>query len=321
MRVQPLERIDASLVHDLDRDLVARERPIIITSVAETGTGALTLHELKTSFGHVKIPVRRSDDELDVFFAQFRRDRGRTMMALGAYIDSIHGEPSSDGRPVYAGNISLLHDPAVKRALVGLLDRLSFPSWMPERSGNEYRLWIGAAGQRSTIHNDPYHNMNVQVVGTKKFIVFSPESHPALYPEFFNSGMWASRIDPLKPDLNRYPAFTQALGFKCELQPGEMLFLPRFWWHYVEATSVCVNINCWLESRASGDKWWHQQPAARQFIAYDSLLESERHRFENLPPDLQDATRVGYVALRDDLLRLANATRSTEQGAGNADAR
>ena len=35
------------------------------------------------------------------------------------------------------------------------------------------------------------------------------------------------------PDLERFPAAARARGLSADLLPGDVLWLPRFWWHFV----------------------------------------------------------------------------------------
>lgn len=35
------------------------------------------------------------------------------------------------------------------------------------------------------------------------------------------------------------------------LQPGDVLFVPNHWWHFVEAVETSLSVNVWLE--APGD--------------------------------------------------------------------
>lgn len=40
-------------------------------------------------------------------------------------------------------------------------------------------------------------------------------------------------VDPLKPDLGKWPLYGKARPIHCSLHPGEMLYLPSMWYHHV----------------------------------------------------------------------------------------
>ena len=31
------------------------------------------------------------------------------------------------------------------------------------------------------------------------------------------------------------------------LSPGEVLYVPRHWWHFVECLEPCISVNTWVE--------------------------------------------------------------------------
>jgi hypothetical protein len=49
-------------------------------------------------------------------------------------------------------------------------------------------------------------------------------------------------VDISNPDFAKYPLFADAIGEECTLEPGEMLFIPVFYWHQV--TSLDNSISC-----------------------------------------------------------------------------
>lgn len=64
-------------------------------------------------------------------------------------------------------------------------------------------------------------------------------------------------LDPLAPDLARYPSYSQAQALHCTVQAGEMLYLPALWFHHVQQSHGCIagkELPCHLgrPSRASG---------------------------------------------------------------------
>jgi hypothetical protein len=42
-----------------------------------------------------------------------------------------------------------------------------------------------------------------------------------------------SKVDPINPDYERFPAMKGATGFETTLLHGETIFIPSLWWHYI----------------------------------------------------------------------------------------
>lgn len=47
--------------------------------------------------------------------------------------------------------------------------------------------------------------------------------------------MVMSPVDITDPDLKRFPRFANAKRLQCVLKPGDVLFMPSFWWHEVQS--------------------------------------------------------------------------------------
>ncbi|KAM9710610.1 HSPB1-associated protein 1 homolog [Menidia menidia] len=124
------------------------------------------------------------------------------------------------------------------------------------RNGRESTLWMGTQGANTPCHMDSYGcNLVLQVQGRKRWHLFPPEDASGLYPTRipYEESSVFSRVDVLRPDLSRFPAFQRANAHLVTLQPGQVLFVPRHWWHYVESVDpVTVSINSWIELEADG---------------------------------------------------------------------
>ena len=127
-------------------------------------------------------------------------------------------------------------------------------------SSSEIMLWIGFEGIMTTFHYDANINFFQQIKGSKQFYLISPKYwdkmhvFPRLHPSDRQSQInfddhidptshrdlvWASKLDP--------DAFL--LG---EVEEGDMLYLPPFWFHEVVtiSKSYSISINIWSHSRA-----------------------------------------------------------------------
>ncbi|XP_077900246.1 HSPB1-associated protein 1 isoform X1 [Ictidomys tridecemlineatus] len=121
----------------------------------------------------------------------------------------------------------------------------------PGRNGQESTLWIGSLGAHTPCHLDSYGcNLVFQVQGRKRWHLFPPEDTPFLYPTRipYEESSVFSKINVVNPDLKRFPQFQKARRHTVTLSPGQVLFVPRHWWHYVESIDpVTVSINSWIE--------------------------------------------------------------------------
>ena len=63
-----------------------------------------------------------------------------------------------------------------------------------------------------------------------------------------------SLVDFRAPDFGRFPRFREAMqrAIVVELEPGDALYLPSFWWHHVESSGVLnVMVNYWWSAPAA----------------------------------------------------------------------
>ncbi|XP_038646006.1 HSPB1-associated protein 1 homolog isoform X2 [Scyliorhinus canicula] len=121
----------------------------------------------------------------------------------------------------------------------------------PGRDGRDSTLWIGSEAANTPCHLDSYGcNLVLQVQGRKRWHLFPPEDTSSLYPTRipYEESSTFSSVNVVNPDLERFPRFHGARRHIVTLHPGEVLFVPRHWWHYVESLDpVTVSVNSWIE--------------------------------------------------------------------------
>nr|XP_009480256.1 PREDICTED: HSPB1-associated protein 1 [Pelecanus crispus] len=121
----------------------------------------------------------------------------------------------------------------------------------PGRSGKESTLWIGSEGANTPCHLDSYGcNLVLQVQGRKRWHLFPPGDASFLYPTRipYEESSIFSKVNVANPDLKRFPKFRNATAHVVTLSPGQVLLVPRHWWHYVESIDpITVSINSWIE--------------------------------------------------------------------------
>lgn len=118
------------------------------------------------------------------------------------------------------------------------------------------RVWFGNAAKVAT-HNDPVENVAVVAAGRRRFTLFPPSAEPDLYMGPHHptpAGARISMVHVTAPDLQRYPRFISALKVaqEAELSPGDAIFIPRDWYHHVEALDrFNVLVNYWWDASSS----------------------------------------------------------------------
>ena len=108
------------------------------------------------------------------------------------------------------------------------------------------QLWIGTQGNVTPLHYDRNHGLLAQFAGRKELILFSHEDTRNLYPHVsYSERAHTSRADLHGLDAKdgkRFPKLRNAQPYHCILQPGELLYMPPFWWHDVTSLDDCISV-------------------------------------------------------------------------------
>jgi hypothetical protein len=163
---------------------------------------------------------------------------------------------------------------------------------MPPLPGIGPRLWLGGAVHTRT-HNDRDHNLACVIAGRRRFVLFPPEQIGNLYVGPLDNPPPLSLVDPEAPDLALFPRYADAVATArvAFLEPGEALFMPRYWWHHVTSLDPY---------NAMVNYWWGGSDAPNDAFLTALLA------FRDLPPGERDYWRemiAAYVfAERGDVL-------------------
>jgi len=117
------------------------------------------------------------------------------------------------------------------------------------KDGSHSTIWIGSSHAFTPLHKDTYGcNLVAQLSGRKSWSLFHPDDTDKLYPvrlPYEESSIF-SAVDIENPDFTKYPKFMDAKGYKVILCPGDVLFVPKHWWHFVRHVEAGISVNMWI---------------------------------------------------------------------------
>jgi hypothetical protein len=120
------------------------------------------------------------------------------------------------------------------------------PAYLSGTTVQNAKLWIGPAGTVSSLHRDLADNLHAQVSGRKRFTLVAPQQSACVYPNSFFDGVPnGCRVDIEHPDYARFPRLRTAETFVAELEPGDVIYIPRGWWHHVRTLELSISVNFW----------------------------------------------------------------------------
>jgi lysine-specific demethylase 8 len=109
-------------------------------------------------------------------------------------------------------------------------------------------LWISRGSLTVGLHFDAAENLNIQIRGRKRFLLYPP-GISGYYPcPMFSQTAHISRVfrDGPQLDRDRFPRFDESKVREVILEEGEILYLPAYWWHQVTSLGdVNINVNTW----------------------------------------------------------------------------
>ena len=240
--VQAIPRIEDAKADDVRRQLQVGRSPAIFGGLADDWEAVRewTPEHLKSRYGQIAVDVCL---HLPTQGAPYEclSQKHRASMLLAEFVEFLQNAP--DGDPCYMAEKPV-------ELFSGAADDLAFERFVPGGQDPSYtRLWLGSMGTRSGLHFDRFDNLLCQVYGRKRVCLASPRQVRFLYP--YLDYIQKSQIDPDRPDLARFPKYARSQTLTGVLQPGDVLYIPRLWWHHICSEGVSISANHWYGRSAS----------------------------------------------------------------------
>merc|ERR1719369_299843 len=232
-----IERVNNLSELDFHNQYFCKAKPVIITDATDGWPARnWTIPDLVDRVGDTQVWIRGKTNKED-----YRVGRAYTIRkdTFANYCSDLLKE-NARARSSYLAVASM------QQAFPDLLQELPLPKYL-----NNYGklhlgpyLWVALKGHYEFCHFDPDDNFLVMIRGRKQVRLFGIDLD-SLYPNPLGSHgkTVQSQVNCDNPDLERFPKFANAQCQFCILEPGEMLFIPAFFWHQVNALDTGISLN------------------------------------------------------------------------------
>eukprot|EP00467_Chlorarachnion_reptans_P021697 CAMPEP_0114535194 /NCGR_PEP_ID=MMETSP0109-20121206/28282_1 /TAXON_ID=29199 /ORGANISM="Chlorarachnion reptans, Strain CCCM449" /LENGTH=1182 /DNA_ID=CAMNT_0001718735 /DNA_START=288 /DNA_END=3832 /DNA_ORIENTATION=- len=105
---------------------------------------------------------------------------------------------------------------------------------LQRRKPHTINIWIGPNETVSPLHVDQKDNLLCQVSGVKYIRLYPPEESLKLYPRKGSMNN-TSQVDLTAIDTLKFPSFARARFTEVLLRAGDVLYIPKGYWHFVKA--------------------------------------------------------------------------------------
>lgn len=244
------------------------EQPVILRNFSPINNWPIfnwSLERIADEFGESssspRINFPRSDDfSVNPFTLVYEEYPAKTEMSVKEFIKRVK-DPETAVSPCYlqpGAESNALLEKMTNGQVAFNFDDIVLPP--PNSEPSTTNLWIGSAGTRAGFHQDDRNNFIVILEGKKLVYLASPYYTSSLYP--FPGIPDKSQVAPENYDPKLFPNMSKVTFLKGVIEKGDILFLPRGWWHTLKAHEPTMMLNYWYGSPLTKDEFK---------LMYDSL--------------------------------------------------
>jgi hypothetical protein len=266
-------RIQYPALNDFYEKHYARNEPAIIVGVPQhhdLNIFRFSPDYLEQALGDLEFPVMANDS------GYFSYERDMTNMKFREFVRLTFREQDTSTKYYFKNSTKALPPGLDDSARIEGLSRFFTKSVLRN-------LWISRGSKTVGLHFDPAENLNIQLQGRKRFMLYPPGTRGYYPSSMFSQTAHISQVFRDGPDYDRerFPAFDPTSGREAILEQGQILYLPPYWWHQVTSLAdVNININTWSLPRVSKQlgNWnqalrGHYQVLSR-FLAFGNITQA-----------------------------------------------
>lgn len=203
-------------------DYFKPQKPVVIERFIEDwpAYSKWNLDYMKSVAGNKEVPLY--DDRPVDYKDGFNEPHAK--MKMSDYVDLLKREPTKFR--IFLWNIL--------REVPALQEDFSYPDFGLKLMKGLPMLFFGGRDSYTFMHYDIdlANIFHFHFEGKKQCILFDQKQNDYLY-KIPHSLITREDIDFSRPDFKKWPALKNAEGWVCELNHGEVLYMPEGYWHYM----------------------------------------------------------------------------------------
>jgi ribosomal protein L16 Arg81 hydroxylase len=192
-------------------------------------------HNFRERFGDIEIEITMDRDQ-DSFYED-NCEKLRKNILLKDFVDKIEDSKNTNNYYLVAKNY-LLSKPEFK----DLKKEFSYPADVLDTTATvdgHVKLWMGPGGTITPLHHDATNILFGQIYGRKHIKLIPYHDIHKLY----NNRRCFSEVDLNCPDFERFPLLKNATILNVIVEPGDFIFFPIGWWHWVKALEPSISLS------------------------------------------------------------------------------
>eukprot|EP00794_Sanderia_malayensis_P007782 gene7782-8627_t len=217
---------------DFYTHFIRKRKPIVFRGVAKRWMAVKYWQDdnyMKEKYGHVIVDV-----EMGKIYKNALNPR--QTMNISHFID------------IYKDQTIYLDSPFPQSELMNDLE-VPFFMQCPELSPNftSAHLLFSSGNTSSCFHHDGYENLLTMVSGIKVITLVNYTYMKEVYADHIDAFPGLSPISPEGVDFEKWPLFKDVPFHKIVLKPGDIVYIPKNWWHHVRSfNSPNIAVTIWF---------------------------------------------------------------------------
>lgn len=243
MRLKPVDSISGIASKDFVSEYLNKSQPVIIKDFVKTDSPCWS----KWSYDYFK---QIAGDEMINIYGKEEEGQQHAAsppvgrMTFGEYLDKISQEPTE--LRLFLFNLMKLR-PELKKDVV-----FNDVTGGKVLQGLPY-MFFGGEGSSTRNHFDidMSHVFITQFQGKKRIWLFPNDQSDLMYKLPYN---FHSMVNIKTGNVDEYPALKYLDGYEALIGPGETLYMPAGWWHYIQYETEGYSISVRALANSLGEK-------------------------------------------------------------------